>query len=140
MTLEISTDRSRLDVDFIHHYLSEESYWAQGRSRETVQTTIDHSLCFGAYENGRQIAFARVITDYAVFGYLADVFVARASRGRGVSKKLMEGILAHPDVKDLQLVLLRTEDAQGLYAQFGFVPLQNPSWVMARRPPHLPPA
>jgi GNAT superfamily N-acetyltransferase len=140
VALEISTDRSRLDVGFIHRYLSEESYWAKGRALETVQTTIANSLCFGVYEDGRQIAFARVITDYAVFGYLADVFVAPTHRGRGVSKKLMVAIVAHPDVKDLQLIMLRTQDAHGLYAQFGFSALQNPSMTMAKRPPGLPPA
>jgi N-acetylglutamate synthase-like GNAT family acetyltransferase len=140
VALEISTDRSRLDVSFIHHYLSEESYWAKGRSLETVQTTIANSLCFGVYEDGGQIAFARVVTDYATFGYLADVFVDPARRGQGVSKKLMEAILSHSDVKDLQLIMLRTQDAHALYAQFGFSPLQNPSMTMAKRPPAFPPA
>lgn len=140
MSFEISTDRARLDVDFIHGYLSGESYWAKGRSIDTIDKTIANSLCFGAYEKGQQIAFARVITDYAVFGYLSDVFVDPAHRGRGVSKGLMEAILAHPDIKDLQLIMLRTEDAPGLYAQFGFAVLQSPSLVMARRPSSLPPA
>jgi GNAT superfamily N-acetyltransferase len=140
VSIEISTDRSRLDVAFIHRYLSEGSYWAKGRSLEMVEKTIANSLCFGAYEKGRQIAFARVITDCAVFGYLADVFVAPAHRGRGVYKKLMEAILAHPNVKDLQLIMLRTRDAHGLYAGFGFSALQEPLMVMARRPSHLPPA
>lgn len=140
MSFAISTDRSRLDISFIHHYLSEESYWAKGRSIEIVQKTIANSLCFGAYENGSQIAFARVITDYAVFGYLADVFVDPAHRGRGVSKRLIEAILGNPQVEDLQLIMLRTEDAHGLYAQFGFAALQSPSLVMARRPSSLPPA
>jgi N-acetylglutamate synthase-like GNAT family acetyltransferase len=138
--LDISTDRARLDVDFIHRYLSQESYWAMGRSIETVRTTITNSLCFGAYEDGRQIAFARLVTDSAVFGYLADIFVAPAARGRGVAKKLLEAILAHADVQGLQLIMLRTLDAHSLYKQFGFSQLQHPEMTMARRPPHLPPA
>lgn len=140
MDIAISTDRARLDVAFIHRYLSEESYWARGRSRAEAQTTIDNSICFGAYQEGRQVAFARVVTDGVVFGYLADVFVDPSHRGRGISRRLMEAVLAHPVVKDLQLVLLRTTDAQGLYAQFGFTALKEPAMLMVKRAPGLPPA
>lgn len=131
----ISTDRSRLDVDLIQQFLGS-SYWAEGRTREMVERSIRHSLCFGVYEGGPegapQVAFARVITDCAVFGYLADVFVVPGHRGRGISKGLMRAILAHPDVQGLKVLLLRTRDAHGLYAQFGFAPLPRPDEMMTR--------
>ena len=134
---EISTDRDRLDIDLIHRFLST-SYWAEGRPREAVERSIRHSLCFGVYTVDvapgatRQVAFARVITDYAVFGYLADVFVVPEHRGRGVSKGLMQAIIAHPDLTSLKGLLLRTRDAHGLYAQFGFGPLPRPEEMMTR--------
>jgi GNAT superfamily N-acetyltransferase len=131
----ISTDRSRLDVDLIHRFL-DSSYWAEGRPREVVERSIGHSLCFGVYDGegteARQVAFARVITDCAVFGYLADVFVVPGHRGRGISKGLMRAILAHPDIQGLKVVLLRTRDAHGLYAQFGFGPLPRADEMMTR--------
>ena len=134
---EISTDRERLDVDLIHQFL-DSSYWAEGRTREMVERSIRHSLCFGVYAvdagagSTRQVAFARVITDCAVFGYLADVFVIPAYRGRGISKGLVRAILTHPDIKDLKVLLLRTRDAHGLYAKFGFVPLPRADEMMTR--------
>jgi N-acetylglutamate synthase-like GNAT family acetyltransferase len=132
--LEISTDASRIDVDMVHRFLST-SYWAQGRSRDTVARSIANSIVFGAYTSGRQVAFARVITDHAVFGYIADVFVVPEFRGRGVSKSLMRRILEHPDVTGLRLILLRTRDAHGLYEQFGFAPVAEPHELMSLRPP-----
>jgi GNAT superfamily N-acetyltransferase len=130
-TYEISTDPSRLDITLVHGFLSN-SYWAKGRPREVVERSIQSSLCFGVYAEGRQIAFARVITDRAVFGYLADVFVLPEFRGRGIAKALIDRILDHPDVRGLQLLLLRTRDAHGLYAQFGFEPISRPQDMMAR--------
>jgi GNAT superfamily N-acetyltransferase len=131
----ISTDRGRLDVGLIHGFL-DSSYWAEGRPREVVERSIRHSLCFGVYdgesEGARQVAFARVITDCAVFGYLADVFVVPACRGRGIAKGLMRAILAHPEVRGLTVLLLRTRDAHGLYAQFGFAPLPRAAEMMAK--------
>ena len=127
--LEISTDPARLDVDMVHRFLST-SYWAQGRSRETVEHSIANSMAFGAYTSGRQVAFARVITDRAVFGYLADVFVVPELRGRGVGKVLMRAVLSHPDLAGLKLILLRTRDAHGLYAQFGFETVTGPAELM----------
>ena len=97
-----------------------------------IERSIAHSLCFGVYTAGRQIGFARVITDYAVFGYLADVFVLAEFRGRGVARHLLKAILEHPDVRGLKLLLLRTRDAHGLYAQFDFTPVENPEELMAR--------
>jgi GNAT superfamily N-acetyltransferase len=128
---EISTERARLDVDLVHRVLSQ-SYWAAGRSRETVARSIEHSLCFGAYRGTTQIAFGRVITDYAVFGYLADVFVVPDWRGKGVATRLLEAISRHPDIQRLQVLLLRTRDAHGLYEQFGFEVAKDPAQIMGR--------
>jgi N-acetylglutamate synthase-like GNAT family acetyltransferase len=129
--LEISCDPSKIDVTVVHEFLRT-SYWAEGRSRETVERSIKHSLCFGAYTAGQQIAFARVITDRAVFAYLADVFVVPAFRGRGVSKALLRAILAHADLQTLRTFSLGTLDAHGLYAQFGFEPVREPQRLMAK--------
>lgn len=130
---EISSDRERLDVDLIHRFLSTSSYWAQGRTREVVERSIQNSICYGAYIERRQVAFARVITDRAVHAYLADVFVLPEWRGRGISKALMRAILDHPELKGLKW-LLGTADAHGLYVQFGFVPLAEPERWMQRFP------
>jgi len=129
--LEISTDPARIDVDLVHRFLST-SYWAEGRPREVVERSIAHSISFGAYTSGRQVAFGRVVTDRAVFAYFADIFVVPAFRGRGISKQLIGAMLAHPDVASLNSVHLRTRDAHGLYAQFGFVPVGNAEEMMAR--------
>ena len=131
---EISTEPERLDLELIHGVLST-SYWAEGRPRDVVERSIRHSLCFGVFDGDRQVAFARVITDRAVFGYLADVFVAPDYRGRGISKGLMAAIVEHPDVRRLKLFLLRTRDAHGLYEQFGFAPVSHPEELMVRHGP-----
>ncbi len=128
---EVSTDPGRIDVAMVHEFLRT-SYWAQGRSRETVEQTLKHSLCFGGYLSGQQIAFGRVVTDRAVFGYLADIFVLPDFRGRGFGSALVQAMLAHPDVRNLQIVLLRTRDAHGLYESVGFQPLPRPEEMMAR--------
>jgi GNAT superfamily N-acetyltransferase len=133
---EVSCDRDRLDVSMIHAFLRE-SYWAAGRTRETVERSITNSLCFGVYAADKQIAFARVITDCAVFAYLADVFVVPEFRGRGVSKLLMRAIMSHPDLQHLRAFTLGTRDAQGLYSQFGFGPISEPERLMARYGPEL---
>jgi len=130
--LEISTESSRLDVELIHNFLSRSSYWAQGRSRDIVERSLAHSLCFGAYQDGRQVGFARLITDYAVFGYLADVFVVPESRGHGIGKALMDAVMAHPEVARLKVLLLRTSHAQGLYASYGFAALPAAEEMMGR--------
>ena len=129
--LEISTDPARIDVDLVHRFLST-SYWAEGRTREVVERSMAYSICFGAYTNGRQIAFGRVVTDRAVYGYLADIFVLPEFRGAGVGKRLVRAMLEHPDVARLNGVHLRTRDAHGLYAQFGFVPIGNAEEMMVR--------
>jgi GNAT superfamily N-acetyltransferase len=130
--LEISTDRSRVDVELVHRFLSQESYWAQGRPREVVERTIAHSLCFGAYRQGQQLAFGRVVTDYAVMGYLADIFVVPAWRGQGVGKRLVAAMLSHPELETLQLILLRTRDAGAFYESLGFGPVPLPEELFAR--------
>ena len=116
----ISTDRGKLDVNYIHYFLSEESYWAKNIPIELVNTSIEGSFCFGVYHQGKQIGFARVITDYATFGYLADVFIDKNYRGKGLSKELMKFIMEQEVIKKLRRFMLATLDAHSLYAQFGF--------------------
>jgi GNAT superfamily N-acetyltransferase len=127
---EISTDRARLDIALVHRVLGT-SYWAEGRRRSVVERSIANSLCFGVYHAGRQVAFARVVSDRAVFAYLMDVFVVPEFRGRGISKALMRAVLDHPDLQNLRLFLLGTRDAHGLYERFGFRPLAEPERMMA---------
>jgi len=121
----ISTDKARLDRTLIHNFLSEQSYWAKGIPLETVNRAIDHSLCFGAYLAGRQIGFARIVTDCATYAWLADVFVIEAQRGRGFSKQLMAAVVSHPQLQGLRRFMLGTADAHGLYQQFGFAPIKQ---------------
>jgi GNAT superfamily N-acetyltransferase len=131
---EISTDPGRLDIQVIHEFLRS-SYWAEGRSRSVVERSIEHSLCFGVYVGDRQIGFARVVSDRAVFAYLMDVFVVPEFRGQGISKALMRAVLEHPDLQGLRMFLLGTRDAHGLYAQFGFQPLAEPTrWMAIHNP------
>jgi GNAT superfamily N-acetyltransferase len=130
-TYEISTESARFDLDLIHEFLTT-TYWARGRPREVIERSIRNSLCFGAFDGAHQVGFARVITDRAVFGYLADVFVVPSHRRRGVAKQLMTAIIGHPDVSGLRVLLLRTRDAHGLYAQFGFNPLSDADEMMVR--------
>jgi GNAT superfamily N-acetyltransferase len=125
----ISTDRARLDVDAIHGYLAR-SYWSPGIPREVVARAIEHSICFGAYHGPDQVGFARVITDEATFAYLADVYVLEAHRGQGLSKRLMEAVMAHPSLQRIRRFMLVTRDAHGLYRQFGFVDTQTPEMLM----------
>jgi GNAT superfamily N-acetyltransferase len=133
----ISTDKAKLEIDIIHDFLSNRSYWAKGRSLEIVRRSIDHSLCFGAYDQAdRQVGFARVITDFAVLAYLLDVFVLEDHRGRGVGKLLVKSIVEHPDLKGVRVWRLDTQDAHGLYKKFGFTDIKFPDRVMEiRRPP-----
>jgi len=131
--IEISTDRSRLDVGYIHRYLSEQSYWAQGRSREIVAQSISNSLCFGVYDGAQQIGFARVVTDYATFAWLCDLFIDEAYRGQGLGKRLIETVVAHSELQGLRNFILATRDAHELYRRYGgFDPLASPVNWMAR--------
>lgn len=130
MKIEFSTDRDRLDVAMIHSFLANESYWVPGISRASVEKCIKHSLCFGGYLDGRQIGFARVVTDFVRYAHLLDVFVLPEFRGRGFGKLLMEHILAHPELRTIVRYTLGTQDAHGLYAQFGFTAPINPQRQM----------
>jgi GNAT superfamily N-acetyltransferase len=126
----ISTDRARLDLRFIHEYLSLESYWARGIPFEKVVAAADHSLNFGLYQGKRQIGYARILTDFARVAYLADVFVIGEFRGRGLSKWLIGQIMLHPDLQGLKRWMLHTRDAHGLYAQYGWGPPEKPETYM----------
>jgi GNAT superfamily N-acetyltransferase len=141
--LRLSTDTAEMDAGAIHTYLSGESYWAAGIPRDVVERAIRHSLCFGIFDGDAQVAFARVITDRATYAYLADVYVLRPYRGRGLSKWMMEAVLAHPELQGLRRWQLMTKDAQGLYARFGFTPPAHPDRCMERTVPNIyapPPA
>lgn len=128
-TIEISTDPQRLDVALIHAFLTR-TYWSPGIPQETVERAIAGSLCFGVYEGENQVGFARVVTDRATFAYLCDVFIVPAKQGRGLSKLLMQTILAHPALQHLRRWMLATADAHGLYEQFGFTGLGKPERMM----------
>ena len=138
MTYEISADPARLDLGTIHRYLSEEAYWSPGIPREIVERAIANSLCFGVYTAaGAQVGFARLITDRATYAYLADVFILPEHRGQGLSKRLMEAIIAHPELQGLRRWMLATRDAHSLYARYGFTPLANPPRLMERHDPNV---
>lgn len=133
---EVTSDKTRFDVDAIHAALSQ-MYWSIGVPREIVERAMANSLCFGVLCDGAQVAFARVITDRATFAYLADVYVLEEHRGRGLSKRMMEAIVAHPELQGLRRWLLATRDAHGLYEQFGFTPLSAPDRIMEIVRPNL---
>ncbi|MFL9923173.1 GNAT family N-acetyltransferase [Herbaspirillum lusitanum] len=128
----ISNVREELDVPLIHRFLSEESAWARGIPLATVERALRHSLCFGGFIGEQQIAFARVISDYATFANLVDVFVLSGHRGKGYSKQLVSAVLAHPDLQGLRRFTLTTSEAHGLYAQYGFTPPARPQAQMER--------
>jgi GNAT superfamily N-acetyltransferase len=125
----ITTDRERLDLDVVYNFLSE-SYWAKGISRELVVCSIQNSLCFGVFSEREQVGFARVISDFATYAYLADVFIIEPYRGQGLAKWLMECIVSHPELQGLRRWTLATRDAHKLYARFGFKPLAKPDSFM----------
>jgi len=132
----VSTDRNRLQIDAIHKFLAEESYWAKERTREQTELAIKNSLPFGVYRDEKQIGFARVVTDYATFAYLGDVYILEEFRGKGLSKWLMETILSHPDLHGFRRWILATADAHGLYGQFGFSALKFPERWMEKSAPN----
>lgn len=142
----ISADKSNLDETVIHDYLSRNSYWAVGRSLATVRSSIEHSLCFGVWHDQEQVGFARVVTDYATFAWLCDVFILADHRGRGLGKWLIQTVMAHPALEGIRLTLLATRDAHGLYDRYGgFTQLEETSKWMSRataaadgRPPLAP--
>jgi GNAT superfamily N-acetyltransferase len=128
-----STDKSILDIDMIEAFLSQRSYWAKGRSREKIVKSIQNSLCFGVYtDTGEQAGFARVLSDYAVFAWIMDVFILEKFRKLGLGKLLMKTIIEHPDLQGLERWGLGTKDAHGLYEQFGFHKLRTPDTKMEK--------
>lgn len=128
-SIVVTTDRSRLDLDVIHGFLTT-SYWAKGIPRETVARSMEHSLCFGAFDERRQVGFARVVSDRTTFAYICDVFALESHRGNGVGKSLMAAIMSHPELQGLRRWTLFTRDAHGLYRQFGFGAAAHPERLM----------
>lgn len=133
----IHTSREALDIDLVYTFLSEQSTWAIGMPRPLFERAVANSLCFGVYVDGKQVGFARVVSDYATFANLVDVFVLPEHRGHGYSKRLMETIMAHPDLQGLRRFTLATFDAHGLYAQFGFTAPLRPASLMERYVPDI---
>ena len=129
--ISVSTDKTKLDVPFIQNFLKD-IYWAAGRTIKEVQTTIDSSVCFGIYLDGVQIGFARVITDYVVFAYLMDVFIAEEHRGNGYSSILISAMMNEPILKNIKIWRLATSDAHYLYEKFGFKALAHPEKMMEK--------
>jgi len=130
----ISTEKEKMDIDLIHSFLTR-SYWAEGISKEIIRRSIEGALCFGVFENDKQVGFARMITDRATFAYLADVFIIEEYRGLGLSKWLMEVIMSYPDLQGLRRMMLATRDAHELYKKFGFTLLTNVDrWMQIHYP------
>ena len=125
----VSTNKKKLDIELIHAYLSQ-TYWAEKRAKKVVKKTIETSVCFGVYKGNALIGFARVVTDFATMAYLADVFILEEFRGIGLGKFLMYCIMRHPEFTDIKRWLLLTQDAHGLYLQFGFQPIEEPERFM----------
>jgi GNAT superfamily N-acetyltransferase len=132
----ISTDKSKIDLDMVHHFLSA-SYWAENIPKPVVQKSIENSVCFGVYHQQDQIGFARVITDFATFAYLADVFILPGQRSKGLAKWLTQVIIEHPELQGLRRFTLATRDAHGLYAQFDFAPFDKPERWMQKHDPEV---
>jgi len=136
----VSSDPRHIDRDLVWRFLHDEAYWAAGIPREVMERAFDGSICFSAFDRhpdqgGKQIGFARVVTDRATFAWLCDVFVLKKHRGSGVAKRLMDAVMAHPDLEGLRNVLLATRDAHRLHARYGFTPLAEPQrWMAIRRP------
>ena len=136
MELRISTEPGDIDFALVHRFLSEDSYWCPGIPEAVLREAIAHSLCFSALDSdNRQLGFARVVSDQATFAYLCDVFVVAEARGRGVGKQLMTAVFAHPSLQHLRRFMLATADAHGLYAHYGFEPLDRPERFMQRYDP-----
>jgi len=133
----VSADKSRLDLPFIHHFLSTEAYWSYNIPMETVRRSVENSLCFGVYLGMQQVGFARIITDYATIAYLGDVFIVSEHRGKGLSKRLIGEIMSHPGLQGLRRWILLTGDAHGLYRQFGWLPVAKPEIYMEIAIPNI---
>lgn len=132
--IRISTDRSEVDLDWLHPALAERSYWALGRSREMVERSVANSLCFSAFDAARQVGFARVVTDQATFAWVCDVFVDDDRRGQGIGRKLMAAVTDDPRLAGLKRTVLVTSSPD-FYAPFGFVPIDRPERWMLRQGP-----
>src|SRR6202049_2313316 len=132
----VSTDHALINLEVVHGFLTE-CYWAKGIPRDVVARSIENSLCFGLYAGGKQVGFARVISDYATYAYIGDVFVLESFRGRGLGKWLMECVMKHPRLRGLRRWSLVTSDAHGLYSQFGFEPLKKPQNYMELHRPDV---
>ena len=131
--ITISTDLSRFELDRIHHWLATDAYWSKGRPRDVFDRAIAHSICFGAFmPSGQQAGFARIVSDHATFAYLCDVFVFPKFRGNGISKAMMDAIMAHPSTQGVRRFMLVTTDAGGLYARYGFTALAEPGRIMEK--------
>ena len=127
--IELSGERARQDAGAIHAFLTR-SYWARGITRAQVEKSLEASLCFGLFDGGAQVGFARAVTDRTTFAYLCDVYVLETHRGRGLGKRLIEAVVSHPDLADLRRFVLWTRDAHGLYERFGFARLENQAGLM----------
>lgn len=136
-TLRISTERADLDIPMIHRFLAEQSGWAKGIPLGTITRAVENSLCFGGYLGPSQVAFARVISDYATFANLVDVFVLPEYRGRGYGQTIMQSVMLHPQLQGLRRFTLATADAHTLYAQFGFTAPLRPNSLMERYFPSI---
>ena len=135
--LQVRVGRDAVDVDCVHAYLSQQSYWARGIPHQTLLRALDHSLCFSGFVDGQQVAFARVVTDCATFANLVDVFVLPDFRGRGYSACLLDAVMAHPELQGLRRFMLATRDAHGLYARYGFTAPARPDTLMERYVPDV---
>lgn len=126
----ISTDKKKLDIHAIHEFLSTKAYWCLNIPKEKVRISIENSFCFGVYHNGKQIGFARLITDFSTIAYLGDVYILEDYRGKGISKWLMETVMSHPELQGLRRWILLTGDAHDLYRKFGWTEIADPArWM-----------
>lgn len=133
----LSTDKSKLDINLIHDFLCNKSYWAKGIPLDTVKNSIDNSECFGVYFDKKQVGFARIITDKSTFGYIGDVFVTEEHRGKGLSMWVMENIMKHPELQGFRRWIILTRDAHELYDKFGFTPVKRPQNYMENHVPDI---
>ncbi|MGI8811303.1 MAG: GNAT family N-acetyltransferase [Pyrinomonadaceae bacterium] len=131
----ITTDQQRLDLNTIHAFFVNDSYWAQNRTIEQTERAMENSICFGVFQAEKQVGFARVVSDLATFAYVGDVFILAEYRGHGLSKWLMETIVNYSELQGLRRWVLATRDAHGLYSQFEFAPLRHPDRWMERTAP-----
>lgn len=133
----ISTDPEELDLDMIHAFLSGQAAWSRGMPRPVLERAIENSLCFSAWRDGRQVGFARVVSDYATFAWLCDVFVVPDERGQGHARAMLDAVVSHPQLQGLRRFSLASSSARGLYAAFGFSVPQHPSSLMEKFDPDV---